>query len=155
MSTIQPSPGEARPTRPLTGAEFLASIRDDREVWIYGQRVKDVTTHPGFRNVARMLARMYDSLHAPETKAVLTCPTDTGNGGYTHKFYRVDHNVEELVGARDAVAEWAKISYGWMGRSPDYKASFLGTLGANDEFYAPYQKSALNWYKKAQERVLF
>jgi 4-hydroxyphenylacetate 3-monooxygenase len=28
--------------RPFTGAEFLESVRDGREVWIYGQRVKDV-----------------------------------------------------------------------------------------------------------------
>ena len=155
MSTNQPPKKEQRVTRPLTGAEFLDSIRDDREVWIYGERVKDVTTHPGFRNVARMLARMYDSLHAAGKKAILTAPTDTGSGGYTHKFYRVYHNAEELVGARDAIAEWAKISYGWMGRSPDYKASFLGTLGANAEFYAPYQQNALNWYRKAQEQCLF
>ena len=26
-----------------TGAEFLESLRDGREVWIYGERVKDVT----------------------------------------------------------------------------------------------------------------
>ena len=155
MTTIQPPKKDQPATRPLTGAEFLDSIRDDREVWIYGERVKDVTTHPGFRNVARMLARMYDSLHAADKKAILTAPTDTGSGGYTHRFYRVDHNVEELVGARDAIAEWAKISYGWMGRSPDYKASFLGTLGANAEFYAPYQQNALNWYRKAQEQCLF
>ncbi|HTY54073.1 MAG TPA: 4-hydroxyphenylacetate 3-hydroxylase N-terminal domain-containing protein [Candidatus Binataceae bacterium] len=141
--------------RPMNGAEFLESLQDEREVWIYGQRVKNVTKHPAFRNAARMIARMYDALHAPATKAVLTDTTDTGNGGYTHRFYRVDRTLEQLVATRDAIAQWAKISYGWMGRSPDYKASFLGTLGANDEFYAPYQKSALNWYKKAQERVLF
>ena len=33
--------------RPFTGAEFLQSLRDGREVYIYGERVKDVTTHPG------------------------------------------------------------------------------------------------------------
>lgn len=42
-----------------------------------------------------------------------------------------------------------------MGRSPDYKASLTGTLGANAEFYAPYQQNARNWYRKAQERCLF
>jgi 4-hydroxyphenylacetate 3-monooxygenase len=42
-----------------------------------------------------------------------------------------------------------------MGRAPDYKGSFLGTLGANAEFYAPYDDNARVWYKKAQERVLF
>lgn len=39
---------------PFTGTEFLESLRDGRENWIYGQRVKDVTEHPAFRNPARM-----------------------------------------------------------------------------------------------------
>ena len=34
--------------QPLTGAEYLDSLKDDREIWIYGERVKDVTTHPAF-----------------------------------------------------------------------------------------------------------
>ena len=63
--------------------------------------------------------------------------TDTGNGGYTHKFFKAPRNAEEMVGARDAIAEWARVTYGWMGRSPDYKAAFLATLGANSDFYAP------------------
>ena len=49
--------------RPFTGDEYLESLRDGREVWIYGERVKDVTTHPAFRNSARMIARLYDALH--------------------------------------------------------------------------------------------
>ena len=36
--------------RPFTGAEYLESLRDGREVYIYGERVEDVTTHPAFRN---------------------------------------------------------------------------------------------------------
>jgi len=52
-------------TRPLTGQEYLDSLRDGREVWIYGERVKDVTTHSAFRNPARMVARLYDALHDP------------------------------------------------------------------------------------------
>ena len=42
-----------------------------------------------------------------------------------------------------------------MGRAPDYKAAFLATLGANAEFYAPYQENAWRWYKYSQERVPF
>ena len=51
--------------RPFTGAEYLESLRDGREVYIYGERVKDVTTHPAFRNSARSIARLYDALHDP------------------------------------------------------------------------------------------
>src|SRR5689334_21706979 len=39
--------------RPFTGPEYLESLRDGREIWIYGERVDDVTTHPAFRNAAR------------------------------------------------------------------------------------------------------
>ena len=56
------------PARPFTGAEYLASLRDGREVYIYGERVDDVTTHPAFRNAARTIARLYDALHDPTSR---------------------------------------------------------------------------------------
>ena len=49
--------------RPFTGAEYLESLRDGREVYIYGERVKDVTKHPAFRNAAVSVAKLYDALH--------------------------------------------------------------------------------------------
>ena len=140
---------------PFTGAEFLESLRGPREVWLYGERVKDVTEHPAFRNPARMLARLYDALHDPATREVLTCATDTGSGGFTHRYFRAPKTADDLVAARDAIAAWSRLTYGWMGRSPDYKAAFLATLGANAEFYAPYQENARRWYREAQERVLY
>ena len=60
-----------------------------------------------------------------------------------------------LIAGRDAIAEWAKITYGWIGRAPDYKAAFLATLGANADFYDPYQDNARRWYTFSQERVPF
>ena len=102
--------------RPFTGAEYLESLRDGREVYVYGGRVKDVTTHPAFRNAARSIARLYDALHAEKTKGILTSPTDTGSGGFTHKFFRAARTREELLSQRDAIAHWARMSYGWMGR---------------------------------------
>lgn len=142
-------------TRPLTGDEYLESLRDGREVWIYGEQVKDVTTHPAFRNSSRMIARLYDALHDPETKEVLTCETDTGSGGYTHPFFKASRSVEDMVASRDAIAAWQRITYGWMGRSPDYKACFTGVLQANSELCGPYQENALRWYKECQEKVLY
>src|SRR6476619_3671375 len=56
--------------RPFTGAQYLESLRDGREVYIYGERVDDVTTHPAFRNATRSIARLYDALHDEKSKAV-------------------------------------------------------------------------------------
>jgi 4-hydroxyphenylacetate 3-monooxygenase len=141
--------------RPFTGAEFLESLRDGREVYIYGERVKDVTTHPALRNAAASVAQLYDALHDKKTHAVLTGPTDTGSGGYTHKFFKAARSREEVIAQRDAIAAWARITYGWMGRSPDYKAAFLNTLGANAEFYGKFAGNARAWHKRAQEAVLY
>jgi two-component FAD-dependent monooxygenase len=142
-------------TRPLTGDEYIDSLRDGREIYIYGDRVKDVTTHPAFRNPIRMTARLYDALHNPQSRDVLTAPTDSGGDGYTHRFFTTPHSVDDLVADQRAIAAWARMSYGWMGRSPDYKAAFIGTLGANADFYAPYDDNARRWYREAQEKVLY
>ncbi|MCY0942934.1 4-hydroxyphenylacetate 3-hydroxylase N-terminal domain-containing protein [Streptomyces antarcticus] len=146
---------ERRKTRPFTGDEYVESLRDGREVYIYGDRVKDVTSHPAFRNPIRMTARLYDALHDPEKQKVLTTATDTGSDGYTHRFFTTPRSVDDLVADQKAIAEWSRLSYGWMGRSPDYKASFLGTLGANAEFYGPFADNARRWYRESQEKVLY
>jgi 4-hydroxyphenylacetate 3-monooxygenase len=146
---------ETRTTRPFTGAEYIESIRDGREVFIYGEKVKDVTEHPAFRNSVRTTARLYDALHDPAQQGVLTAPTDTGSDGFTHPFFRTPRSREDLVADREAIAAWARMTYGWMGRSPDYKAAFLGTLGANSEFYEPFAANARRWYTESQEKVLY
>ena len=74
-----PSPddtGSVRYDRPQNGKEYLESLRDGREVYVYGDRVDDVTTHPAFRNTARMTARLFDALHDPARKDTLLLPTD-------------------------------------------------------------------------------
>src|SRR5258708_27039853 len=141
--------------RPFTGAEFLQSLRDGREVYIYGEQVEDVTTHPAFRTAAAPGAQLYDALHDAATKDVRTAKTDTGSGGYTHRFFKAARSREEVVKQRDAIAAWARITYGWMGRSPDYKAAFLNTLGANAEFYGKFADNARAWHVRGQEAVLY
>jgi len=155
MASAKPEDLIAGKKRPFTGKEYLETLNDGREVYIYGERVKDVTTHPAFRNAARTIGKLYDALHDPKQQAVLTAPTDTGSGGFTHKFFKVAHSREDLVGQRDAIAHWARMSYGWMGRTPDYKASLMNTLGAYSEFYGKFADNAKAWHVRAQDHVLF
>ncbi|WP_150238114.1 4-hydroxyphenylacetate 3-hydroxylase family protein [Nocardiopsis quinghaiensis] len=147
---------EGKPkTRPLTGEEYVDSLRDDREVYLLGERVKDVTRHPAFHNPVRMTARLYDALHDPARNGDLVVPTDSGGDGYTHAFFTTPRSADDLVASQRAITAWSRMSYGWMGRSPDYKAAFLGTLGANAQFYEPFSDNARRWYRESQEKVLF
>ncbi|KAI3492485.1 hypothetical protein L1887_42780 [Cichorium endivia] len=127
---MKPEEFRADAKRPLTGEEYLKSLQDGREIYIYGERVKDVTTHPAFRNAAASIAQMYDALHKPDMQDALCWGTDTGSGGYTHKFFR-------------------------MGRTPDYKAAFGCALGANPAFYGQFEQNARNWYTHIQETGLY
>src|ERR1700722_20792532 len=120
----------------LDGARYLASLRDSREVYIYGERVDDVTKHPAFRNSCRSIARLYDALHDPKTRETLTAVDRQGTR--THKFFKPCYSVQELCEARDAIVAWSRMSYGYMGRTPDYKAALMGSLASEPEFYAPF-----------------
>jgi 4-hydroxyphenylacetate 3-monooxygenase len=55
-----------------TGDEYRESLRDGRQVWIDGERVADVTSHPAFRPIVDARARIYDLAHRPETQAVMS-----------------------------------------------------------------------------------
>ena len=59
-----------------TGQEYLASLRDGREVYINGTRVKDVSTHPMFKPLVDIRARIYDMQHDDKTKDLMTVEQD-------------------------------------------------------------------------------
>jgi 4-hydroxyphenylacetate 3-monooxygenase len=135
------------------GAQYLASLRDAREVYIYGERVKDVTMHRGFRNACRSIARLYDALHDPKQRDILTGVDRSG--ARTHKFFKPSYSAQELWEAREAIVAWSRLSYGFMGRTPDYKAALMGSLASEPEFYAPFDESARQWYAKYSSQCLF
>jgi len=98
-------------------------------VWIDGERVRDVTEHPAFRNSARSVARLYDALHDPGTRELMTA--EDRHRIRTHRFFMPSYSPADLLASREAIAHWSRLSYGYMGRTPDYKASFMATLGAD------------------------
>ena len=55
-----------------TGEQYRDSIRGNREIYMNGERVKDVTTHPMFKPIIDVRARVYDMQHEAKTKHVMT-----------------------------------------------------------------------------------
>lgn len=55
-----------------TGQEYRQSIRDGRQVWINGERVKDVTVHPAFKPIVDIRARIYDMAHDAQYRDVMS-----------------------------------------------------------------------------------
>ena len=55
-----------------TGAQYRDSIRDGRRVYINGEKVADVTTHPQFKPLVDIRALFHDMQHDAATRDTLT-----------------------------------------------------------------------------------
>jgi 4-hydroxyphenylacetate 3-monooxygenase len=43
-----------------SGTDHIASLRDDRAVYLHGRRVDDVTLHPAYANSVKSIGRLFD-----------------------------------------------------------------------------------------------
>ena len=110
-------------TRPIKNAEeHIQSLHDDRNVFLDGERVEDVTTHPAFRNSVRTAAKLYDFQAEPENAELMTFASPT-SGRRVNRAWQMPESYEELVVRRQALVTWAEQHAGFMGRSPDHLAS--------------------------------
>jgi aromatic ring hydroxylase len=114
-----------------TGAQFLGSLRDGREVWLGGERV-DVTTHPLLAPCARAVAEVYDLQHDPAYCDLLTMPSpDTGEP--VSLAFLLPRSTEDLIRRRQMIEFLARRTGGTMGRLPEYMATIvMGLYNARD-----------------------
>lgn len=59
-----------------TGDEYIDSIRDGREVYVGGEKVRDVASHPMFKPLVDIRARIYDMQHDARTRHVMAYEED-------------------------------------------------------------------------------
>jgi 4-hydroxyphenylacetate 3-monooxygenase len=117
-----------------TGAELLQSLRDDRQLFIDGERVKDVTADLRLAAAARSLAELYDMQHEPALIDRMTFPSPTTGERIGLSFIE-PYSVDDLIRRRDMVKIWADATCGMFGRSPDFMNIFVTAFAsAADEF---------------------
>jgi 4-hydroxyphenylacetate 3-monooxygenase len=141
-----------------SGAEYLRSLDDGRQVFVDGERVADVTKHPAFREAARSVARLYDIAAAPENRERMTF-TSPMTGEPVLRAWLIPRSHADLRARRLFSETWAEATFGLMGRSPDHVAGFLtGFAAAPQVFAAADQKFADNivaFYERARDQHLY
>ncbi|MEB8387010.1 4-hydroxyphenylacetate 3-hydroxylase family protein [Rhodobacteraceae bacterium KMM 6894] len=55
-----------------TGAQYKDKIRGTRDIYMNGEKVKDVTTHPQFKPLVDVRARIYDMQHEDAHRDIMT-----------------------------------------------------------------------------------
>jgi len=115
-----------------TGAQFLAGLRDDREIWTRGQRVTDVTIEPGMARGAETLASFLDKQHEPDLQDTLTYVD--ADGDRCAMSFKIPKSIEDVRARGRAFYECAKWSNGMFGRTPDYKNASVMAFAAATSF---------------------
>ena len=118
-----------------SGDDYLRGLRDDRAVYVNGERVADVATHPAFAAGIRTVAGLFDLAHDPANRELMTYPSPR-DGRPINKAWMVPRTREDLVARRKAIKSWADASFGFLGRSPDHVASFFAGFAGSPAFYA-------------------
>ena len=117
-----------------TGKELLKSLRDDRQLFIDGERVRDVTADPRLAEAARSLAALYDMQHDPALIEQMTFRSPTSGERVGLSFIE-PRSVDDLIRRRDMVKIWMDASCGMFGRSPDFMNIFVTAFAsAAEEF---------------------
>ena len=117
-----------------TGEQFLEGLKDSRELWVDGERVRDVASHPALAGAAHTLAEIFDVQHAHRAACLVPDPETGEPINASHLVPRARVHLERRRACLERVAERA---VGIMGRTPDYmNVTFAGFAGRDDEWGA-------------------
>ena len=139
------------------GAQHIESVRDGRAVYLNGKLVHDVSAHPAYRNAVASAGALYDHQSKPENVERMTF--DIGGGRRVNRCWQLPHSYAELVERRQALVEWAEVSCGFLGRSPDHVASSMSGMMMGIEVFDNYDakrgRAFRDWYDHARKSDLF
>src|SRR5436309_12025545 len=119
-----------------TGAEYIKGLQNqEREIWLRGERVKDVTTHPGLANGVRAIAALYDLQHDPALRDEMTYVSPTSRARVGLSFV-IPRTKQELERRGAMMLRWARTTCGMMGRSPDFMNVTFAAWAASGDYFA-------------------
>ena len=141
-----------------TGAEYIKGLQaQECEVWLRGERVKDVTTHSGLANGVRAVASLYDLQHDPKLKDEMTFVSPT-SGERLGLSFIIPRTRQELERRGAMMLRWARTTCGMMGRSPDFMNVTFAAWAAAAGYFArgrpEFGENIRRYYEYISERDL-
>lgn len=117
-----------------TGAQFLAGLKkQQREVWINGERIGDVTADPRTSGAALSLAGVFDQQHTYVSESLIA-DEETGEPiNISHMFPRSKDDIRKRMHGLSRISEF---TLGLMGRTPDYMNMKFASFAARAQNWA-------------------
>ena len=141
-----------------TGRQYLDGLKaQSRDIWLGGERVRDVTSHPGLANGAKAIASLYDLQCDPKIKARMTYASPT-TGDPVGLSFIIPKTVDDLVQRREMMLTWARATCGMMGRSPDFMNVSFAAWAAAAGYFArgrpEFGENMRRYYEMIREKDL-
>lgn len=112
-----------------TGAQYIAGLKDEREVWLDDKKI-NVVEDSAMAGSVQGMAGYYDWQHKYAEDCIVEDP-ETGqpmSGSHI-----IPRNAEDLQKRHRTYDRLARYSYGMLGRTPDYcNTSLAGQVGRKD-----------------------
>lgn len=86
-----------------TGEDYREGLRDGREVWIDGERVKDVTKYPAFEPIINVRSKIYDMQHQANYAEALTYAEDNARHSIFNRLPKTQQDWNDKRNAVDTV----------------------------------------------------
>lgn len=142
-----------------TGKDYLAGLSNKAcNIYIGGERVEDIATHPQFAEGAKSIARLYDISADPANFERLT-HVDPDNGKRYNNIWLRPRTPDDLEARNRVHRAWADATWGLIGRSPDHVAGWITGMSCNAEVVSSpgerFADNIHNYYEFARQTDLY
>ena len=105
----------------INGNEFVRRMnKQNTEIWLDGQQLKGpISKHPAFKGLIETKASLYDLQLSPSHRSLMTYTSPVTNERIGLSYLQPKTKAD-LQKRRVVTEEWARLSCGLLGRSPDY-----------------------------------
>lgn len=107
-----------------TGDDYRASLRDNRQLFVDGKLITDVTEYDPLKGVINTIAGIYDQQNDPSLKGMLTFRSPS-TGNLVSKTYLEARSKEEFEQLAACYHIRAQTTFGLMGRLTDFMSAYL------------------------------
>src|ERR1700716_4753183 len=151
-------PSGASPSTMRTGAQYLRSLDDGRQIFLDGERIGKVVEPPAFREAARNMAKLFDIAAAPHMRERMTFPSPK-TGAPVWRAYQIPRSHADLKARRLFSETWAEASFGLMGRTPDHVGGFFTGFAAVPGVFAAggqqFGDNVVRFYEHLRDNHLY
>ncbi|WP_421851041.1 4-hydroxyphenylacetate 3-hydroxylase N-terminal domain-containing protein [Oricola sp.] len=129
MTQAKPETIDNKPHRLKTGVEYKESLKDNRQIWVGGNKLGSVYDEPALAKGIDTLAEMFDDQFTPEHQEATTY-YDEKAGAVLSRSWQIPRTKEDLADRRKMIEYTSLKTAGTFGRPPDLAPAIVVGLYA-------------------------